>query len=81
MCSHCRSLLSLDGNYLTHDCCRLTSHDTLNCVENGDLIRDSQHEIFQINITQSRPDIHGPAFVEVSIIFFDNLGQIFIICI
>ncbi|KAF8765656.1 hypothetical protein HU200_008151 [Digitaria exilis] len=64
-----RSLLSFDGNYLTHDCCRLTSHDTFNCVENGDLIRDSQHEIFRINITQSRPDIHGPAFVEVENMF------------
>jgi hypothetical protein len=69
-----RSLLSFDGDYLKHDCCRLTSLDTFDCVENGDLV-DSQHEIFRINITQSRPDIHGPAFVEVSIIFFDNIFQ------
>ncbi|CAN6346869.1 unnamed protein product [Urochloa humidicola] len=60
-----RSLLSFDGDYLKHDCRRLPSHDTFNCVKNGDLILDSPHEIFRINITQSRPDIHGPAFVEV----------------
>nr|WCD39351.1 squamosa promoter binding-like protein 1 [Cenchrus americanus] len=63
-----RSLLSFDGDYLKHDCCRLTSLDTFDCVENGDLV-DSQHEIFRINITQSRPDIHGPAFVEVENMF------------
>ena len=76
LCSYGRSLLSFDGDYLKHDCCRLTSRDAIDCVENGDLILDSQHEIFRINITQTRPEIHGPAFVEVSIIFFDNLDQI-----
>ncbi|CAN6342054.1 unnamed protein product [Urochloa humidicola] len=60
-----RSLLSFDGDYLKHDCCRLPSDDTFNCVKYGDLILDSPHEFFRINITQSRPDIHGPAFVEV----------------
>ncbi|XP_062179608.1 squamosa promoter-binding-like protein 9 isoform X2 [Phragmites australis] len=60
-----RSFLSFDGDYLKHDCCRLTSHDTFGCVENGGLILDSQHEIFRINVTQSRLDSHGPAFVEV----------------
>ncbi|CAL4908171.1 unnamed protein product [Urochloa decumbens] len=64
-----RSLLSFDGDYLKHDCCRLPSHDTFNCVKNGDLILDSEHEIFRININQSRPDIHGPAFVEVENMF------------
>ncbi|CAL5094902.1 unnamed protein product [Urochloa decumbens] len=64
-----RSLLSFDGDYLKHDCCRLPSHDTFNCVKNGDLILDSEHEIFRINITQSKPDIHGPAFVEVENMF------------
>ncbi|OEL24112.1 Squamosa promoter-binding-like protein 9 [Dichanthelium oligosanthes] len=64
-----RSLLSFDGDYLKHDCYRLTSHDTFNCIENGDLILDSQREIFRIDITQSRPDIHGPAFVEVENMF------------
>jgi hypothetical protein len=64
-----RSLLSFDGDYLKHDCHRLTSRDAIDCVENGDLILDSQHEIFRINITQSRPDIHGPAFVEVENMF------------
>lgn len=76
LCSHGRSLLSFDGDYLKHDCYRLKSLDTFNCIDNGDLIVDSQHEIFRINITQSRPDIHGPAFVEVSIISFDNIDQI-----
>jgi len=64
-----RSLLSFDGDYLKHDCCRLTSRDAIDCVENGDLILDSQHEIFRINITQTRPEIHGPAFVEVENMF------------
>nr|AQQ11874.1 squamosa-promoter binding protein-like protein [Phyllostachys edulis] len=60
-----RSLLSFDGDYLKHDCCRLMSHETFACVENGDPMLDSQHQIFRINITQSKPDTHGPAFVEV----------------
>ncbi|KAL6610207.1 hypothetical protein ACP70R_040176 [Stipagrostis hirtigluma subsp. patula] len=64
-----RSLLSFDGDYLKHDCCRLTSHDTFGCDENGGLILDSQHELFRINITQSGLDTHGPAFVEVENIF------------
>ncbi|KAG2619336.1 hypothetical protein PVAP13_3NG140945 [Panicum virgatum] len=64
-----RSLLSFDGDYLKHDCCRLTSCDAIDCVENGDLILDSQHEIFRINITQTRPEIHGPSFVEVENMF------------
>lgn len=51
-----RSLLSFDGDYLNHDCYRLKSHD-------------SQHEVFRININQSRSDIHGPAFVEVENVF------------
>ena len=73
--SHGRSLLSFDGDYLKHDCYRLTSHDTFDRVENGDLIPGSQHEIFRINISQSRPDIHGPAFVEVSIVFIGSFDQ------
>nr|AQQ11846.1 squamosa-promoter binding protein-like protein [Bambusa oldhamii] len=64
-----KSLLSFDGDYMKHDCCRLTSHETIACVENGDPILDSQHEIFRINITQSKPDAHGPAFVEVENMF------------
>ncbi|KAK3138795.1 hypothetical protein QOZ80_5AG0373510 [Eleusine coracana subsp. coracana] len=60
-----RSLLSFDGDYLKHDCFRLTSLDAFDCVEKGDLRLDSQHEIFRISISQSRPNTHGPAFVEV----------------
>ncbi|KAG2627584.1 hypothetical protein PVAP13_3KG128484 [Panicum virgatum] len=64
-----RSLLSFDGDYLKHDCYRLTSRDAIDCAENVDLILDSQHEFFRINITQTRPEIHGPAFVEVENMF------------
>ncbi|KAL6909949.1 hypothetical protein ACP4OV_001207 [Aristida adscensionis] len=64
-----RSLLSFDGDYLKHDCHRLTTQDTFGCVQNGDLVLDSQHELFRINITQSGQDIHGPAFVEVENMF------------
>ncbi|KQK06300.1 squamosa promoter-binding-like protein 9 [Brachypodium distachyon] len=59
-----RSLLSFDGEYLKHDCCRLTSHETIACVKNAAAL-DSQHEIFRINITQTKADTHGPGFVEV----------------
>jgi hypothetical protein len=61
----CRSLLSFDGEYLKHDCCRLKSRETFACVKSGDPVLDPQHEIFQINITQTNPDTHGPGFVEV----------------
>jgi hypothetical protein len=77
LCSHDRSLLSFGGDYLKHDCYRLPSHDTFDGFENGDFIPDSQHEIFRIHITQSRPDIYGPAFVEVSIVFIGNFDQFY----
>ncbi|XP_047094159.1 squamosa promoter-binding-like protein 9 [Lolium rigidum] len=64
-----RSLLSFDGEYLKHDCCRLTSRETLACVKSGDPTLDPQHEFFQINITQTKPDNHGPGFVEVENVF------------
>lgn len=64
--SHGRSLLSFDGEYLKHDCCRLTSRGTFGCVKNGAPTFDSHHEVFRINITQTKPDTHGPGFVEVS---------------
>ncbi|VAH07334.1 unnamed protein product [Triticum turgidum subsp. durum] len=59
-----RSLLSFDGEYLKHDCCRLTSRETFGCVKNGASTFDSHHEVFRINITQTKPDTHGPGFVE-----------------
>ncbi|KAL5231528.1 hypothetical protein ABZP36_030304 [Zizania latifolia] len=64
-----RSLVSFDGVYLKHDCCRIMSHETFDYVESGGPILDSQHETFQININQSKLDTHGPAFVEVENMF------------
>ncbi|KAF0922777.1 hypothetical protein E2562_001163 [Oryza meyeriana var. granulata] len=64
-----RSLVSFDGLYLKHDSCRILSHETFNHVESGEHILDSQHEIFRINITQTKLDTHGPAFVEVENMF------------
>ncbi|AQK93817.1 Squamosa promoter-binding protein-like (SBP domain) transcription factor family protein [Zea mays] len=74
-----RSLLSFGGDYLKHDCYRLPSHDTFDGFESGDFIPDSQHEIFRIHITQSRPDIYGPAFVEymVELLMFRLYGFFF----
>jgi hypothetical protein len=70
LCSHVRSLLSFDGDYMKHDCFRVASLDAFDCVEKGDLKLDSQHEMFRISISGSRPDTHGPAFVEVSSCLF-----------
>ncbi|KAG8085543.1 hypothetical protein GUJ93_ZPchr0010g9370 [Zizania palustris] len=64
-----RSLVSFDGVYLKHDCCRIMSHETFDYLESGDPILDSQHETFQINISQSKLDTHGPAFLEVENMF------------
>uniref|UniRef100_A0A0D9WGE4 SBP-type domain-containing protein n=1 Tax=Leersia perrieri TaxID=77586 RepID=A0A0D9WGE4_9ORYZ len=64
-----RSLLSFNGLYLKHDCCRIMPHETFDYVESRESILDSQHEIFRINITQSKLDTHGPAFVEVENMF------------
>ncbi|KAF6990155.1 hypothetical protein CFC21_007389 [Triticum aestivum] len=64
-----RSLLSFDGEYLKHDCCRLTSREIFGCVKNGAPTFDSHHEVFRINITQTKPDTHGPGFVEVENVF------------
>uniref|UniRef100_J3M734 SBP-type domain-containing protein n=1 Tax=Oryza brachyantha TaxID=4533 RepID=J3M734_ORYBR len=64
-----RSLVSFDGLYLKHDCCRILSHETFDYVEGGETVLDSQHEIFRINITPSKLDNHGPAFVEVENVF------------
>uniref|UniRef100_A0ACD5TH74 Uncharacterized protein n=1 Tax=Avena sativa TaxID=4498 RepID=A0ACD5TH74_AVESA len=64
-----RSLLSFDGEYLKHDCCRLTSCETFACVKRGDPTLDPQHECFRINITRTKPDTHGPGFVEVENVF------------
>jgi hypothetical protein len=66
LCSHIRSLLSFDGDYLKHDCFRVASLDAYDRVQKGNLKIDSQHEMFRISISGSRPDTHGPAFVEVS---------------
>ena len=62
----CRSLLSFDGEYLKHDCCRLKSRETVACMKSGGPTLDSEYEIFRINITQTMPDTYGPGFVEVS---------------
>ncbi|KAL5202621.1 hypothetical protein ABZP36_013573 [Zizania latifolia] len=64
-----RSLVSFDGVYLKHDCCRIMSHETFDYVESGDPTIDPQHEIFRMNITPSKLDTHGPAFVEVENMF------------
>uniref|UniRef100_A0A0E0PME1 SBP-type domain-containing protein n=1 Tax=Oryza rufipogon TaxID=4529 RepID=A0A0E0PME1_ORYRU len=64
-----RSLVSFDGLYLKHDCRRILSHETFDCIGSGEHILDSQHEIFRINITTSKLDTHGPAFVEVENMF------------
>lgn len=61
--------MSFDGLYLKHDCRRILSHETFDCIGSGEHILDSQHEIFRINITTSKLDTHGPAFVEVSICY------------
>jgi hypothetical protein len=66
LCSRIRSLLSFDGDYLKHDCFHVASLDAYDRAEKGNLKIDSQHEMFRISISGSRPYTHGPAFVEVS---------------
>ncbi|XP_072959951.1 squamosa promoter-binding-like protein 9 isoform X2 [Typha angustifolia] len=61
-----RSLVSFNGKYLKHNCCRVDTCGKRSYDENGGDSADvSEHEMFTINIANSEAKVFGPVFIEV----------------
>ncbi|XP_072984031.1 squamosa promoter-binding-like protein 9 isoform X2 [Typha latifolia] len=61
-----RSLVSFNGKYLKHNCCRVDTCGKRSYDENGGDSADvSEHEMFTINIANSEAKDFGPVFIEV----------------